>query len=465
MTAPATPLADLVTGLARLATRWLPPQAPGTLPLDAALQAATTELPPPAASPGPARGLLLCPLLYNSRPPAVTPLLLHQLVDAACEAQRTGRQLVLVAVGTGRGGPRPGAVAAVERIAALLTRCGLPATSAGEAAAATDARALAAAAAGAAYSRRAVDLPDLLLAAVASSLGAEQVVLTDQLRAGRNLAHLDQFAPLVRLADSTDPFAEPPPWAKRAPAGSDALWASALTLGLTGHGDPAAGRGEYLTELGARLGPLWRALRSHDLTARQGDTPVEALRITAQDHQRGAPVAVPLFGAPAPSPTTCALVAAAALAGPATLVVDDLTPRWCYPRYPLQQARTAYRQLADTHGAKVLFVADLPDLDQQLRQALGRLSLAGLRMAVGTRAARTRGALTGWDAIHLAVMGLACTAAPIPTLAAQAANGRHLKALAYPLGLPTGRLTATGTPHPSAHATIPATWLTPGATP
>ena len=169
----------------------------------------------------------------------------------------------------------------------------------------------------------------------------------------------------------------------------------------------------------------------------------ELLRIRVGDHPQGSPIAVPLFGAPAISDETRTLVAAAALAGPVTLIVDDLTPRFCYRTYSADQARGHYRRLSHQHHGEAVFLTDPPDLADRINQALDTLTFADLRKATGPRAARRRGALTGFDAIHLAVMGVACTTATAAatakecgTLAVKSANAAHAHVLTQ-LGAPT----------------------------
>jgi len=437
----------------RLAT-WLTPHAPGTATLARALETAVPEWPGAAAPPPTAGPPWLFPLLYNERP-AVTPLLLHQLTDAAAEAQRAGRRLLLLTVPTGRSGRHPDAGETGKLVAAAFTGHGLPVEAAGDAGTQAGNR-LADRAATTAFTRRAVDLPDLLTSASADALGAERIVLAGGLRTGRNLAKAPLLVPLARLHHPRDPFALPPPDAKRAPAGTDALWSSALALELTHSAEPDHHPDGYLTELGARLRPVWNQLRRQRVTGRQPDAEAAPVRISCDRHRHGNPVAVPLFGAPLASRGTAALVGAAALAGPVALVVDDLTPRWCYPAYPHTEARDQYRLLAAEHGGTAQFLTDLPDLPDLLAAALDRLTVAELRSACGPRAGRDRGALTGWDAVHLAVMAVACTSTTAPTLAAQAANLRQL-ATVHPTA---ATVSVTGTHTAGATATVPASWLT-----
>ncbi|MGH3887189.1 MAG: hypothetical protein ACRDSZ_11600 [Pseudonocardiaceae bacterium] len=186
------------------------------------------------------------------------------------------------------------------------------------------------------------------------------------------------------------------------------------------------------------------------------------MRIRAEHHRRGNPVAVPLFGAPRLSEGTRTLVAAAALAGPPTLIVDDLTPRFCYRTYPVADTRAHYQHLADDHHGRVRFLTELPDLADRIDQVLDTLTHADVRIAAGPRAHRRRGALTGFDAVHLATMGVCCTATDDDTLtlAVKSSNVAHLRALT-PLGLKPRLLTCTGTGTlATADLRVPAHWLT-----
>jgi len=399
---------------------------------------------------------VLFPLLYTERP-MITPLTFHQLLDAASEARRTRRTVLLLAVPTGRSGPRETAGRAARQIAAVFAGYGYAVDAVGDVSDQASARNLVARAATAAFTRRAADLPDLLTAAAAEALGTGQVCVTSGLRPARNLSQLGLLVPLARLHHRADPFAGVPPQAKRAPAGSDSLWATAFNLELTHGAGPGPEPGGYLGELGSRLRPLWNELRRRQLTGQQPAPETSPLRVTCGRHQRGTPVAVPLFGAPVPSAATTSLIKAAALAGPPTLVVDDLTPRWCYSHYPAGLARDRYRQLASHHEGSVRFVSDLPRLDELLQDTLTRLTIDELRAAVGPRSTRNRGALTGWDGLHLAVMYLACTAGTAPTIAVQAANLRQVTTLVPAAA--TLAVTGSILPGDGGTATVPVSWL------
>ncbi|MGW7006139.1 hypothetical protein ACWGCW_25840 [Streptomyces sp. NPDC054933] len=465
-----TDLTALIDRLDAVSSTWLDPGAPPGLRLRNLLQTTAARWPTGWDRPGGGSGppeKVLFPLLYTAKP-QITTAAFHQLIDAASEASRTGARLLLLSVPAARSGPHPVASAIVARIAAVFTGHGLPVEAVGDVAEQALPARLVARACTTRYARRAVDLPDLLTAAAADSLGVADVVLTDGLIPGEHLKTLRPVGPLSRLHDRADPFAEPPPDAKKAPAGSDALWASAFTLGLTDAASPDDGRQAYVAALGRRVGPLWHQLRRDQLTGHYGaPSSAEPLRIRAGDHPRGAPVAVPLFGAPTIADGTRSLVAAAALAGPPTLLVDDLTPRFCYRAYAADDARARYRKIADEHGGQTVFLSDLPDLADRLDHALGTLTHADVRAAAGPRTARSRGALTGFDGVHLAVMGVACTTAcTVPTLAVKSANVAHIQALA-PLGPPGRLLTCTGTGDlATGDLRVPIHWITdtiPGA--
>jgi hypothetical protein len=409
---------------------------------------------------------VLFPWLYGSADghghgdaPQVTPAVLHQLVDAVCEAGRAAGSVVLVTVPVTRRGPHPRAADRVRTLAETFTAHGLPVRAGGDVTDQATASSLVTRACGTRYTRRAVDLPDLLTAAAADALHADRVVLADGLAPGQHLRGRSLLAPLSRLHPA-DPFAPPPPGAKRPPAGTDARWATALTLGLTGHADPLNGVDSYPTAVRERLNPLWRHLTRLGLTGHHGPALAAGPPHLHADpgHRRGEPVTVPLFGAPVPAARTRALVAAAALAGPPYLMVDDLTPRFSYPHYDPDRARAHYLRLASDHAGRVRFVTDLPGLARRVDHALATVTHADLRAAAGPRADRLRGALTGYDAVHLAVMALCCTGQAPSTLAVTSANARAARLLAR-LGAPRRLITVTTDGNP-ADLTVPARWLT-----
>lgn len=463
-----------MTGVPSLADRfgaisstWLDPAAPAAATLRRLLDTAAApawpdawdQPPPTGAAPGP----VLFPLLYAAKP-LITTAVFHQLLDAVAEAGRRDSRVLLLALPTARGGPHPHASALTARAAAVFTAHGFPVEAAGTIAERATAAHLVARACATSFTRRPVDLPDLLLAAAADSIGAAGIFVSAGLIPGAQLRSWPLLVPLSHLHHPDDPFAEPPAGAKKAPAGSDALWATALTLGLTGSADPDDDRHNYTAALGRRVGPLWTRLRHEALTGqhtpRCASTGVPRVRV--REHPRGTPVAVPLFGAPLIAAGTRTLVAAAALAGPPTLVVDDFTPRFCYRAYPVDDTRARYRTLAADHGGQVLFLTDLPDLADRLDRALDLLTRTDLVAAAGPRAGRRRGALTGFDAVHLAVMGICCTATPeIPTLAVKAINAPHIHALA-PLRPPDRLLTCTGAGDlADGELHVPAHWIVP----
>lgn len=456
---------DVDTLAARLAGQsvtWLDPAAPGSRSLAGVLETATADWPDPATTAvASSRSTLLFPMPYSNRA-TLSPLVFHQLIDAVCEARRTGRTVALLAVPTGRGGPRAEAGQTIRQIASAFTGHGFQVDAAGDASEQAGGRNFADRAATSAFTRRHVDLPDLLIAAAADALGSDQVCLSAGLRPGRNLAQTGLLVPLARLHHPADPFAAVPPGAKRPPAGTDSLWATAFTLGLTHQTRPAGTEQPgYLEDLGSCLRPLWNELRRRQLTGQRPAPGTPPLRIACGRHQQGTPVAVPLFGAPDPSVATTSLITAAACAGPPVLIVDDLTPRWSYPQYALGQVRDRYEQLARRRGGSIMFVSDLPGLDKLLQDTMTRFTLDDLRTAVGPRSSRSRGSLTGWDAVHLAVMSVACTASDTPTIAVRAANLRQVTTLAPD----AVTLAITGTfPGSGGTATVPVSWINPPRT-
>ncbi|MCR8945116.1 hypothetical protein NW249_23650 [Streptomyces sp. OUCMDZ-4982] len=457
-----TDLAALVDELDRASSTWLDPRANDSATLRQLLPTAASLWPTAWDRTGPGDEVVLFPLLYTKRP-QITTASFHHLIDAACEAERGGGRVLLVSVPTSRHGPDPKAGHTVRRIAQVFAAHGLPVSASGDVSELTGAAHLVARACTMGCTRRAVDVPDLLTAAAADALGATAVVLNHGLVPGRNLHTLPLIAPLSRLHDPGNPFAEPPPEAKKPPAGSDALWSSAFTLALTGAADPSQDRQAYVAALGRRTGPLWHQLRRDQLTGHYAaPAPNEPLRIRADDHPLGNPVNVPLFGAPAISDSTRLLVAAAALAGPVTLVIDDLTPRFSYRTYPAGEARARYQRLAADHGGQARFLTDLPDLHDRIENALGTLTHGALRTAAGPRSSRRRGALTGYDAVHLAVMGVCCTTGTDPgtTVAVKPANLGQLRVFST-LGPPARLLTCTGTGDiATGELHVPAHWIT-----
>ncbi|MEU1377950.1 hypothetical protein ABZ442_30500 [Streptomyces triculaminicus] len=460
-----TDLHALVDQLDAASATWLDPRAPADATLRQLLHGAATTWPAAWDQTPQTPAVVLFPLTYAQRP-RVTTAVFHHLIDAACEAQRAGAWAALVSVPTGRRGPHPQAGDTIRRIAAIFAAHGLPVDAAGDVSEMTSPTHLVARACTTAYTRRAVDLPALLTAAAADSLGVTDIALADGIARTDRFTALRLLVPLSRLHDRTDPFAAPPAGAKKPPSGSDALWASAFTLALTATADPDQDRDAYVAALGRRAGPLWHQLRTQHLTAHHDPAPGnEPLRIRATDHPRGTPVTIPLFGAPTIAASTRTLVAAAALAGPPTLVIDDLTPRFCYRTYPAGEARAQYQRLADDHHGHTRFLTDDSDLADRIAHALDTLTHTDLRTAAGPRADRRRGALTGFDAVHLAVMGVACTTGDPTTLAVTPSNASSIRAL-RPLAVTDRLLTCTGTGEiTTSDLHVPAHWIThhPGA--
>lgn len=437
-----TQLADLVDRLSTLSATWLPPTLAPSDSLHDALSEAHQMWPTGWDDTEPASSPLLFPFPYARRA-QVSPALFHQLLDAACEAQRAATQVVLVAVPTARSGPQPHAAETADAVARLYQDAGFAVTSAGDV---CDLRSigtnLITRACASPLTRRQVDLTDVLVAAAADALDSEWVYRTDGVGVGKHLGALRLCPPLCRLYDPGDPFASPPPGAKRPPAGSDAVWAAALTLGATGVATPPTDRASMAKAVSSRLRPLWKSLQRQRLcgSAPEGDTSALRLRVTGPAHS--GPVAVPLFGAPVVADSTQRFVSAAALAGRPMLVVDDLTPRICYDDYPADAARASYEDLAAAHDGTVAFVCDIADLTDRLGDVMPGLTVGQVTAASANRRGRRRGGLTGHDAIHLATMALACSQHP-ETVAVRSANVAAVHAMA-PVVKPSSLVTVTG---------------------
>ncbi|GAA1109858.1 MULTISPECIES: hypothetical protein [Nocardiopsis] len=435
---------------------WLDPTAPAHTPL-ADLRTTTRRRWDPTWDERSAavREPLLFPLLYTAKP-QLNPTAFHQLVDSACEAARLGTHVLLVSVPAARRGPSAQAAERVKLIAAAFADHGFDVRAGGDATT-THPADLVGRTCGSPMNRRTIDQPGLLVTAAADTAHTTHVVLSDGLAAGEQLRSLRLHAPWARLHDPRNPFAPPPPGAKRPPAGTDALWASALTLELT---DTCDG-GVHTESIGTRLGPLWHRLLTTGLVGQRTAPPQqEPTRLHSRTHALGDPVTVPLFGAPALSQQTRTLITCAALAGPITLVIDDLTPPLVYTGHDPAAVRDLYTATAHEHGGDTVFLSDLDRLPELLNHALETLTLVDLHRAVGPRSHRVRGHLTAFDALHLAVMGLACTQRPQSTLALKAANAADLRALT-PMSPPSRTLTVTG--HASADDTylqVPAHWAT-----
>lgn len=398
---------------------------------------------------------LLFPLLYATRA-RITPIVFHQLIDAAQEAGRLHSHVVLAAIPTGRGGPDPNAATIVERAAGAFADAGLDVRP-GPDLTTEDPHALLSRLCANRMARRSVDLANILVAAAADASATTHVLLADGLAAGDQLRQLDLHALLTRICHLREPFAAPPARSKQLPAGQDSSWASAFTLNLTDTTstyDTAA--------LSARTGPLWHRLRREQLTGPRTLDSDGQIRVHVNGHEHGEEVTVPLFGAPALAPPTDTLLDCAALAGPITLVVDDLTPALTYAEHSPKALRETYRRAATARGGSAVFLSDLPELHERLDEALTALTVGDLHRAAGPRSNRVRGHLTGYDALHLAVMALACGIRADTTIAARAANAAQLRVL-NARGVPARSITVSGQgPIDNAHLSVPSRWLTEG---
>jgi hypothetical protein len=445
-------LSDLVERLDEAARTWLPPYlSPGT-PLVDALAAARPAWPEQRTGADAAGGPLLFPVAYTGSL-KVTAAVFHQLLDACCEAARARSHVALAAVPLGRSGCTGDAAKSLQQICAALAAAGLPADPL------ADIRDLAGMSAhlvrrlcATSFTRRSTDLADLLVSAIADTAGTSWVYLAEPVIAGRHLSNQVGVAPLCRLY-SADPFAAPPPYAKVLPAGSDALWATAFTMGLVDEPVLPRQRDSMEQAVRARVAAAWNRLRRQDLTAHRAVTvDPEPLRLRI-DAPRPVQVVVPLFGAPRIGPATRALVEATALvADGLELVVDDLTPRFSYRAYSVDDARQGYTALAQQWGGRVSFLTDSGPgrLAEQIQEALRSLTLADLAAAAPRgKANRRRGGLTGYDAIHLGVMAVACAEQPRALLAVRSANLPAVHALTR-VHRPPGLLVWSGTDQTAA---------------
>jgi hypothetical protein len=403
---------------------WLSRSLQADTPFDEALRDTVKDCPESAFEQS--TGPIVFPLAFHQQPHLTAGLFL-QLVDAAAEAERRGTHVRLVPLGVGRASePGPEVEADGARIAGLFAAAGWPVemdsgaerTAAFECAVVRRARGLS-------FTRRAVDLPDLLASAAADAAGTDLVYLSNGMLAGRQLSRLRTLAPLGRRYVPGDPFAPVPPYAKRVPAGSDPVWATALTLGLTdaiGVDDDV--RSELADLLRARLSKLWRSVESSQLARHHGIATEEPRRILLNGPRRNR-ASIPLFGALRLSPETRSLVAACGGLFPFELVVDDLTPRVLYPHYPVTNVKGTFHRLAGDYGGTAVFLSDLDpdDFDDRFENRLRQLTFNDLVKASPTgKSERTRGSYSGYDAVHLAVMGVAVSLRPDAVIAVQAHN-------------------------------------------
>ncbi|GIH11217.1 hypothetical protein Rhe02_92840 [Rhizocola hellebori] len=415
---------SLLSWIDLAAHKWLPAVARHTMTLSDALANATTTL-TEQQSTADARRLLLFPLAHHGIP-QLTAGLFHQLIDACCEARRADARVLIAGLPVGRNERPAGAARTVDRIAELFRAFGWDVESAGDISAldglghhfATRARTTA-------YTRRAIDLPDLLAASACDAVETDWIYLADSVAPGRHLHGLSCTAPFGRLHTPGKPFAPPPQAAKRAPAGADQLWSAGLTLGLTDKVGIGWQWHEHLqAEVRAQLGPLWKKLMTAELTCHYGIRGEEPRRVTISGPLRDTAI-LPLFGAPRVSAATETLIATAAAIRPTTLVVDDVTPRIFYADYAADEIRNTYAAVAKAHGCQSAFLSGIEpaDLASRIKTMLDLFTVGDLIEASPPgRANRSRGTFTGYDAIHLAAMAVACTYHADAALAAQAHN-------------------------------------------
>lgn len=441
--------------LAELSQGWLAPLA-GSQPLDEALAQRSPHWRSTPEHSGRVSAAILYPLVYTDTP-RVTAQQFCEITDAACEAQRAGTNVVLAGIPLGRARLTndAGNRAQLGRIAQAWQHRGYPVDAADAVhtlpAVATP---LVERARRSAFRRRALDLADLLAAAAADAVDARRVYLAAHVQARRNLGDLETVSSLCRLY-GPEPFTDPPAQAKLRPAGSDALWFLAFTLGLVDAERITPARQEVCQQVREAVAGVWNDLRAQSLTAHQAIAPPEEnleLRLTRLGDQPTAgtdqPVVAPLFGAPTIGASTRHFLAALTTVTPAervTLCVDDLTPRFLY-RDPGDIGAT-YRYLAADLGCGLRLLSELDpdDLSERLATILARLSADDLARVVprGTLA-RLRGGLTGYDAIHLAVIAACLQAGPKPgLLATKSANLAALHRLAR-FTPATGALVCTG---------------------
>lgn len=446
---PRSELDHLLSWIDVAAHTWLPPRPRPTLTLSEAIAAATPAWPEqqqhPAAA---AERTLLFPLAYHGIP-QLTAGLFHQLVDACCEAQRANARVLLAAIPIGRSETSCGAARIIDSIAELFRTHGWDVWSAGDLCNLDGlGKHLTTRARTTSYTRRAIDLPDMLTAAACDATATDWVYLADGTMPGRHLHRFCATAPLGRLHTPGQPFAPPPPAAKRVPAGTDQVWSAALTLGLTDKVGIGLHRHEHMqADVKAKLGPLWKKLTSAGFTRHYGVVSDEPRRLTLTGPAHDTMV-IPLFGAPRTSAATDALIAAAAATCTTELVVDDVTPRVFYTAYRPDDVRSAFTRLATSHRCTATFLSELDpaELTARITSMLDLFTVGDLIEASPPgRVNRSRGSFTGYDAIHLAVMAVASTIRHGAALAAQAHNVPALKVIARRYG-DTALLSRSGPP-------------------
>lgn len=445
----------VVARLAELSDGWLPP-LPEHQPLGEALAQRTLRWNTLPMQPTKASASILYPLVHADTA-RVTAQQFCEITDAACEARRIDGEMILAGIPVGRARLPDDTTERVRlrRIAEAWQRRGFPVRAAGMVhtlpGAATR---LVERARRSAFRRRALDLVDLLAAAAADALGTRRVYLAAHVQARRNLGELECVSPLCQLY-LPDPFADPPSQAKLRPAGSDALWFLAFTLGPVETTGISDARRDIRQQVKASVAGIWNDLRAQGLTAHRALTPGAEdleLRVTRLRDQADAiseaSVVAPLFGAPTIAESTRRFLAAlTTVVAPArlTLCVDDLTPRFLYRGGGGERA--VYRSMAADLGCDLRLLSDLEpaELTDRIDDTLARLRGADLVRAVPPGIlTRVRGRLTGYDAVHLAVMATCLEAGPKPGLiAAKGANYAALQRLAR-FTPATGSVVCTG---------------------
>ena len=266
-------ISGLANSLHEQASRWLPCIQPKR-PLHEHLETAVEHWPTTDNSELQPAGPVVYPVLYRDQL-RVTPGQFCEITDAAYEAARGGGSVLLVAIPVRRSGGESTRGVSTAALARCWQAVGLPVIGAPALAELPDiAGELIDQVRINGFTRRSVDLPDLLTAAAAQCLEASKVYLPRGIAKRRGLNGLPCISPLSTLCGS-DPFGDPPTVAKLRPAGSDPLWFLAFT---TTHTDRVRladrERQQARQVLRARLGRCWNLLRSGDLTTRNV-TPIE----------------------------------------------------------------------------------------------------------------------------------------------------------------------------------------------
>lgn len=375
---------------------------------------------------------ILFPLVHHG-PARVTARLFCELTDAACEAVRDGAQVVVVGIPLGRAGrDRRSSSQVAEQIAAAWRGVELPVVSAGSV---DDLPGMTGhllnAGRRAGFTLRSRDLSDMFIAAVADALNIHRIYVAQGVGVGRCLSGHQLVASLGRLYAPT-PFQDPPPAAKRRPAGSDALWELAFTTELIDTVSMPSARARVRRVVQERLARAWNVLRKAGLTAHRTPTATRdrVLRFATRPDQSvpAGPVVLPLFGSPLVSAVTQSLIdyTAASTAGrPLSVVIDDINPSFLYREYNRGAVRARWHAAVGHLAGNVLFLSglDVEDLGHRLVLALSELTTQDLRVVLSPgRWGRCRGTATGYDAVHLAMMAVATRLLGPATVAVRSAN-------------------------------------------